>query len=339
MSSFDRLIQNLFQSTDENPDCSCEILNKKANIFQDIMYMFDRTNHMFRYTDLPETIPEYMLEYMLQGYGGVVIAEHNSDLYAFYGCIGGPLDVYYRGTQAVIANPALGLTGTFRIVNHFPPFNKDAWKKYPQAVYARNDARSIGLLPLFSRYATQMAENIVSIRSAQINLRQQTIIVADTGPEIESANAYIEGLIAGEIKSIQRRPMLEGIQVENAQTSQSNAIMQLIELQQYLKASWYNDLGLNSNFNMKREYLSTDELQSSSDIMLPMVDDMFISRKQWVDDVNRYFGTSIKVEKDSAWEKKQLASDLGIDIMKQDTVVPEPEPEPEPDPQPSPGDS
>lgn len=295
-------------------DCTCNILNKELSVFNYVQYMLDRTNRMFRYTGLPDTIPEYMLEYMLQTYGSVAILSHNDSLYAFRCHFGGPPDPYYRPTQAVIANPALNITATYQITNNLPPFDKFVWEEMPHCIRFLNDSQINGLIPLFARYATQMAENDVSIRSAQINLRQQTVIAADTGPEIESAEAYIKSLEEGKLSSIQKRPFTDGVKVMNAASGQSNVVIQLIELQQYLKASWYNEIGLNSNFNMKRQYMSSDEVNSSADIMLPLIDNMLYCREQAIDAINKEFGTSITVEKDSAWEKKQLQSDMSVSI-------------------------
>lgn len=291
---------------------TCNLLDKDNGTFQYIQYMFDRTNRMFRYHNLPDTIPEPIFEYMLQVYGSVAIIEHQGDLYAMRANFGGPPDPYYRPSQCVIANPALALTDTYRIVNHLPPFDKTVWNSYPPAVRVLNDTQIMGLLPLFSRYASQMTENDISIRCAQINLRQQSIICADSGPELESANAYMKNLEAGGLSAIGRRPFLEGITVTNAGSGQSNLIFQLLELQQYLKASWYNEIGLNSNFNMKKQYQSAEEINSSADIMLPLIDNMFECRRQAIDFINDFFGTDIKIEKDSAWEKKQLQSELSI---------------------------
>lgn len=291
-------------------NCTCDILDKDSSAFNYVQYMLDRTNRMFRYTNLPDTIPEYLFEYMLQTYGSVAVLEHSGSLYAFRCQFGGPPDPYYRPTQAVVANPALNLDSTYRIANNYPPFDKTTWSSYPPCVRVLNDSQIRGLIPLFARYATQMAENDVSIRSAQINLRQQTVIVADTGPEIQSAELYIKNLEDGKLSSIQKRPFSDGVKVTNAVTGNSNTVIQLIELQQYLKASWYNEIGLNSNFNMKRQYMSADEVNSSADIMLPLIDNMLFCRKMAVDDINSQFGTNISVEKDSAWEKKQLQADM-----------------------------
>lgn len=291
-------------------NCTCDILDKDTSIFNYIQYMFDKTNRMFRYTNLPDTIPEYMLEYMLQIYGSVAILSHSDSLYAIRCEFGGPPDPYYRPTQAVVANPALNITDTYRIINYLPPFDRTIWDEMPKCVRMHNDSQIQGLFPLFSRYATQLSENDVSIRSAQINFRQQTIIAADSGPEIESANAYIQALEDGRLAAIQKRPFTDGITLLSHPQS-TNTVTQLVELQQYLRASLYNEIGLNSNFNMKREYLSVDELQTSDDIMLPLIDNMFECRKEAVDQINKEFGTDISVEKDSAWRLKQIQAELG----------------------------
>lgn len=293
-------------------DCTCDILDKVSSAYNYIQYMFDRTNSMFKYSGLPDTIPEPMLEYMLQVYGSVAIIEHDKNIYAMRCEFGGPPDPYYRPTQAVIANPALSLSSTYRIVNHLPPFDRKLWDSYPPCVRFLNDSQIQGLLPLFSRYAAQMVENDISIRSAQINLRQQTIIIADSGQEMESAKKYMDDLVNGKLSAIAKRPFLEGVTAAQGASGQSNTVMQLIELQQYLKASWYNDIGLNSNFNMKSQYISSEEINSSADIMLPLIDNMLSSRKAAVEAINKEFGTSISVEKDSAWEKKQIQADLGV---------------------------
>lgn len=304
-------------------DCTCDILNKPLSIFNYVQYMFDRTNRMFKYTGLPDTIPDYLLEYMLQIFGSVAIAKHNDNLYAFRVHFGGPPDPYYRPTQCVVANPGLNLSQTFRLVNYLPPFDRATWDKMPDAIQFKNDTQLQGLFPMFVRYAAQMAENDVSIRSAQINLRQQTIITADTGPEAESAKAYIDNLEKGKLAAIVKRPFAEGIRISDASGSGNSAtVTQLLELQQYLKASWYNEIGLNSNFNMKSQYVSSEELNSTADIMLPLIDNMFECRKTAVEEINKFFGTNITVEKDSAWMKKQQQADLAVQDPGAETDLP-----------------
>lgn len=303
-----------FLGLPETPSCGCLILDKETSVYNYIQYMFDRTNTMFRYTGLPDTIPEPMLEYMLQIYGSVAVLEHKDSLYAIRCNFGGPPDPYYRPTQAVCANPALALTNTYRVVNHLPPFDRTRWESCPPCVRFLNDTQILGLFPLFSRYAWQLTENDISIRSSQINLRAMHIISANNGPEIESAQAFIRLLEDGHLSAIAKQPLLDGIDVINTATGGSNTIVQLIELQQYIKASWANEVGLDSNPNFKREYISASEIDTTSDMMLPLVDNMYECRQQALDAINKQFGTNITVEKSSAWAYKQLEAEMAVSI-------------------------
>lgn len=302
-----------FLDTDEQvPFQVCDILDKEDGVYNYVSYMLDRTVQMFEYSGLPETIPDYILELQLQVYGSLCGFEHNGDLYIMRGRMGGAPDPYYRRTEMVVANPALNLSETFRIVNHLPPFEKNEWSSHPPCVLFRNDNRMRGLLPVFTRYATELVENDVSIRCAQINIRQQSLIVASTGPEIEAADKYIKSLESGKLSNVATRPFLDGVSVSNVGTNASNTIIQLIELQQYLKASWFNELGLNTNFNMKREYMSEEEIAVNTDILLPLVDDMLTSREHAIDAFNKEFGTSISVSKNSAWINKEKEKELSM---------------------------
>lgn len=287
-------------------DCQCDILDKKKSIYNYVLMMFDRTNQMFEYKGLPDTIPAYMLELYLQINGHIGWLEWNGKLYALPGGWGGAPDPYYRPTIYIVANPALGGSHDCKIVNHLPPYEESVWATKPDCVLMRNDTNMRGLFYLFSRYATELTENDISIRSAQINSRQQTIIAASTDREIASARSYIKALEEGKLEAVMDQAMAtKGIRATNVSVQSANVIIQLIELQQYLKASWYNEIGLNANFNMKREYLSEEELMAQTDTLIPLIDDMLRCRKEAIDVVNSTFGTSISVEKNSAWENKQ----------------------------------
>lgn len=291
-------------------DCRCDILDKKKSIYNYVLMMFDRTNQMFEYKGLPDTIPPCMLELFLQINGHIGWLEWNGKLYALPGGWGGAPDPYYRPTIYIVANPALGGSHDCKIVNHLSPFDETVWSTKPDCVLMRNDTNMRGLFYLFSRYATELAENDISIRSAQINSRQQSIIAASTDREIASARAYIKALEEGKLEAVMDQAMAtKGIRATNVSVQSANVIIQLIELQQYLKASWYNEIGLNANFNMKREYLSEEELMAQTDTLIPLIDDMLRCRKEAIEVVNSTFGTSISVEKNSAWENKQKELD------------------------------
>lgn len=292
---------------------SRQVLDKERSIKQYMSYMLNRTNSMFEYENLPDTIPVYILELYLQVFGSccfcyvdetVPTTDGNyktpSGHYIFYGSIGGERDIYYRPVKFIVANPRIKNSIERNIV--YDSLHADI--KDP-CIVIKSDTNYMGLLPLFSRYAAQLTENDISIRSAQINARAQTGICASTDRDAEQARKYFDDLEAGKMGVIADSAFLEGITISNVNTQSSNHIIQLIELQQYLKASWYNELGLNVNFNMKREYMSEEEIAVNTDILLPLVDDMYNNRVEAVSLINEVFGLNIRVMKSSAWANKE----------------------------------
>ena len=79
----------------------------------------------------------------------------------------------------------------------------------------------------------------------------------------------------------------------------------MIELRQYTKASWFNELGLQANYNMKREAINSTEGQLNEDGLVPLVGSMLECRQMFADDINNMFGTDITVELSGAWRARQ----------------------------------
>ena len=294
-------------------DCTCDILDKKKSVMKYVFTMFNRTNQMFEWAGLPETIPAEIMELYLQLNGQCAITEVGGKLFAIPGGLGGPPDPYFRPTVYIAAIPGLrdgdhSFSRSMKIVNHLDPFAPV--ETHGDCVLVKNDTLMEGMLYMYARYATQLTENDVSIRSAQINARAHVNIVAENDRDAASAKAYVAGLEAGKIEVIMGRALMDSIKTANLSMNSANVIIQLIELQQYLKASWYNEIGLNANFNMKREYQSEEELQANTDVLLPLVDNMLECRQRAADSVNSTYGTKISVKKNSSWENKQEERDV-----------------------------
>ena len=321
MSKANRILRFLndesVQASFPYPIGSEQILDKETSVRQYIAYMLDRTNTMFEWHNLPPTIPQYMLELYLQifGYAAFCSVDQTnpilypqsslttpSGVYIFYGGIGGERDIYYRPRLFTAANPRLKQSIQYPIM--YPGDDSLDIPSTP-AIIMPNDRNYNGLLPLFNRYASELMENDISVRSAQINARALTAISCTTDSEKESARKFFDDLEAGKLGFLSSPAFLQGIQTSNISVQSSNIIIQLIELQQYLKASWFNELGLNVNFNMKREYMSEEEIAVNTDILLPLVDDMLRCRQEYAELINSVFNLNIEVEKSSAWANKE----------------------------------
>lgn len=258
-------------------------------------YMLARTNEMFRYDNLPDTIPSRMLELILQQAGYACIAEHEGHMYAFTGSLGGELDAYYQPTICTVANPALKLSKAYEI-------GKDC-------VIINNDALRIGLLPMNKRYSSLLVENDLTMFIHNINNRATEKMSAADDRTRNSALQYLADLEAGKLGVISETALLDGIKLQSAERTNVR-MTDLIEYEQYLKASWFNELGLQSNYNMKRESINSNEAQLNEDALLPLIDDMLRYRKEGVEAVNAMFGTNISVELNSSWEDNQEELEL-----------------------------
>ena len=267
-----------------------------------IHYMVIRLQKMFKYTNLPDSIPREMLEYYLLVNGSCFIAKHeDGNLYALLGSFGGEPDAYYRPTRYVVANPALKVSKDFDINNG--------------GVLIRNDSIWVGLYPLMARYASLMAENILTLRSADVMLRVIAMLTAPDDKTRIAAEAYLKKLENGEFGVIAENRFFEGVKMQSPPSNNGSYLTQFIELHQYLKGSFYNEIGLNANFNMKREALGDGESSLNEDSLMPLCDEMLRCRQEDFDKVNKMFGTDIKVEFDSSWAQNIIETELKLDQM------------------------
>ena len=262
--------------------------NKQLNQSNNMLYMLNRTQRIFNWEGLPDTIPPRMLETYLQINGNVCFYRYNGNLYVFTGGLGGEPDEYYRPTIYTIANPALNLNVNAKI-------NTDC-------VVMPNDSYYVGLIPLISKYTSLMSENELSMILNIIQSRIVSLISADDDRTEKSARLYIEKIIKGEIDVISSSQFFEGLKTSPYSTNANHSLTDLIEMEQYIKASLYNELGINANYNMKRESLNTEESLLNQDALFPLIDDMLYNRKTYAEKVNDMFDTNISVSLDSAWK-------------------------------------
>lgn len=259
---------------------------------QHVLYMLNRTQAMFDYKRLPETIPARNLELMLQMNGNIFFTNAPGDYYVFAGGLGGEPDVYYEPTIYTVANPALNFSKNLVI-------DEDG-------VLIRSDSLGVGLMPLFQKYAALLSENELTMRIADINNRIMFLLTAADDRTKASAEKFMEDVKDGKLSIISDNAFIESLKLLPAATQNSVRLTDLIEIEQYLRAGWFNDLGINSNYNMKRESISPDEAQLNDDALLPLIDDMLEQRRIGIEKVNNMYGLDIEVNLSSSWLKEQM---------------------------------
>lgn len=260
-----------------------------------------KTNSIFNYTGLPDTINKHELEKILQINGYGIITEVNNELVALWGTEAPPYNIYYEPTKVIVANPWGDINKTFTIDD--------------DCILIKNDCYKMGLLPILTRYNTLLCETDITLLCALINMRIMNIIKANDDNEKKVAEEFLNKLIAGDLSALLSSKYnmsdnyIETLPYSNTST---NYITQLIEIEQYIRGTKLNEIGLQSNYNMKRERLSSSETTLNEDSLKPLIDDMLEQRETALENVNKKYGTNIKVSKNSAWDKKEDKEDKEV---------------------------
>ena len=264
---------------------------KQKNVNQLNDYMLAKTLSMFEYENLPETIPARELEKLLQrgGYAFITKAP-DGELYVFTGGLGGETDVYGNATTINIANAALKYNANLDI-------KKDGVLFY-------NDDMAAGLLAFYEKQNALLVENEINMVVWGYNSRTQKLISAPDDKSKESAELYMKKIVDGELTIIGENALFDGVKVQPANNSSGNGISQMIEYHQYIKSCLFNEVGLPSNFNMKKERLISSEIDQAEDSLFPLVYNMMENRISAVNRINEMFGTDIKVGFGSVWALK-----------------------------------
>ena len=272
--------------------------NKTANVRQLNNYMYAKTLSMFEYEGLPPSIPVRELERLLQigGYAFITTAP-NGKLYAFHGGLGGLPCPYGNPTEIVIANPALEFYKTLKLKT--------------DGVLIRNDDLAMGLEPLFNKCNMLLVENDINMVLHGYSTRMQKLISASDDKTKDSANAYLKKVVEGEVSIVAENALFDGVKIHGTATD-SVGVTGMVEYHQYIKSLLLGEIGLSTNFNMKKERLISAEVDQQDDSTFPYVYNMMKCRLAGVKRINEMFGTNIDVDFGSVWDLKnrKLVDDI-----------------------------
>lgn len=316
-----RFFRNLTDSL--SITATAEHIFDKERMTRDNFYMLlNKTAQMFEYDGLPSTIPKMALELLLQTCGSAVIwavpagytpvghgpmfnysdlVTSDSVLYAFTYTLADAPDPYSEPYKVVVTDPGFRPT-----ISATLELNKDC-------ILIRNDTYMRGLKWLHEKYAYLLTEAEISLRSTLICLRDQLTFIAKTEPQRAAVSKYIadrENGVPGSILAPDLGAPLEAIPHD----TRTNSVELAVNGRQAIYAAWYNEIGLNPSFSLKREYTSAQEIDTNTDLLTPTIDDMLVCRQLACESINAMFGTEISVRKSSAWEIKEAQIQNAMDL-------------------------
>lgn len=262
------------------------ITNKKEQLSKFRADMLNKSLTMFEWKNLPETLPAVEIEKQLQTNGYSIIAKVQGNIYAFQGGFSGQ-DPYNQPTTAIVNNPSLKYNGTFTI-------NDDC-------VIIKNDDMQQGLIHIYNKYGTLLIENQITMLMTDYNYRMPFTISSKDDTTTQSAREYLQKVIDGSLGVIGEAKLFDALKVTPTNNKGVNSFADLYGYQQFIEAQLNNTIGLATNNNMKRERLTTNEIEVNKNASYPLIDNMLRNRKQAVEKINKMFDLDIDVEFSSIW--------------------------------------
>lgn len=236
--------------------------------------------------NLPETLDEFYIKSTLFVDGDICITDFDGKLYACIGAPGGEPNEYYGPTIYTIANPILGSKmvkiGKDGVVIYNTPLDK----------YVPG-----GLSGLIDQTATLLADNIISINSNQINSRVAAFFTAESEAQAVAGEAILKKMYAGAPYQVLRSDLIEKLGINPCATANVSAnLTELVELNNYIIANYFQSIGIRSNNIRKKSHLLQDEVDIQNDYLQLSILEIITSWQKGFDEVNEKYGTDIRVE-------------------------------------------
>ena len=265
--------------------------NKKFLMDSYIAGFNDKLIAMFEYGNLPETITTKYVELINVNKGYSLWYKHKGKLYCLLGNAYGPYGPNYEYTHAVIVNPYLDLSVSDLVIG------KDVAIMYCEPM-------AKGLADINFKYAKLLAECDLTINRVIINNRIPNMACANDNNTKQSLDVFYNHIEEGDTNvAIMGTPLLDSLKSFNmASNGSMGSAKEMLELRQYLISQWYIEVGINANYNMKRESLNTNEISVTEGSLLLLCDQMLLERQNALEVINKLYGTNITVDFSSTWK-------------------------------------
>lgn len=281
------------------------IRDKPRRYREHMLHWLSMTAGAFEWSGLPDDLPPHYMEHVLQLNGWAALIK-TPDGYAVaaapVAAWDGEYTPYYQPRGIIVTNPyAISWDGQYTFGEN--------------AVLCRCTPQLLSVAQIIAPRVELQTETDVTFACAMQNLRLINLIKAKDTDATEAANLFLDNIAwglsgivtAGAGKNWSGEEAESPIEPLPISSVPPAYIQQLVEAQQYIHASLYNDLGIQSNWNAKREALNSDEVGAGDEALRPLIDIMLSCRQEFCEEVNALFGLNISVELSGAWAtRKQL---------------------------------
>lgn len=264
-------------------------LPETARLWRRMLY--NKIENIFIYENLPEEIPVRFFNLCLFKTGKMVFYKIGDKFCVQPFTYTDILNWYYVPVSGRVVNPYLPKAHNnweFTIDDEAVIYNSsaDIYNGRPFSVVA----------DLIFKTANQLSENDISYYCISRNTRLLAIVTAETDLQKREMDKILDKMYRGETDITMEENLVSHIRANPlTQNSTRNTLTELIEFQQYILANFYHSFGINSNYNLKREQLNSDEIDVNQEVLRLNIEDMLKNREDGVSKINEKYGLNITV--------------------------------------------
>lgn len=269
--------------------------------FEYLFELLEKMLNLFEWDNLPETIPDWLLEKCLLVYGKAGVDEIDGNLYVGFGTFDGIFNKSGMSEKLRI-NFVDGTTSEIDIKDGAYGFNTKT--AYPDRIF-------------LERYANIFAEIDLSILLNVIYSRNLPIPVTENDIERKQWEELLKRVKKGETvvaTSDIMKKFLEGqnstadiLKLFDVSTAQYSQDLNLLH-EEMLKR-FCNECGIDISVRDKKAQMNTDELNAYDDYSRITIDDKLYQRQLFAERINAKYGTNISVKFKSFIEDNNVNED------------------------------
>lgn len=251
--------------------------------------LYDSVSRVILLDNIPDDNDyDFIIENLIMC-GHIAAINTKSGFRLLNGVLGGKRNEFYRPMEIIVDNPVLG---------DIRALNDVEGKMIYLTPHDRLHTPPVGfggLSDLIGSTAQLLADNTASINIAQINGRVLAVYSAGNQQEATAAEIILKEMYKGQpYKVVSGQNILSKFDVNPiASTVTSAMLKELVELRQYILAQFWNAIGIDANFNMKRERLVSAEVEANATSLKVPISTILSELNSGFDICNQIFGTDI----------------------------------------------
>lgn len=252
-----------------------------------VNYLYEKLIRIFKYDNLPSTIPRDALEnYILTfGYAGITktkIDESSDEILVAVPCTKYGVGLYPNYEPlAQYCTPLI--QGTDLVVGS-------------DIVVVKNNSYQISCDNIVKRYARQLADFDATVNILTSNARIPVLPSFDNEESAESYKAVMVANRLGQVDTVLDKSFIQkGTFTPYADNSTISKIEDVVKARNEILRTFLSEIGI-TTANDKRERMVVDEVNVNSQMLLFNVADMLECRQNAIKEVNALYGTDIKVD-------------------------------------------